>query len=136
MSRVQDNISATLNPVASALQATPIMGAPPPPWVRPDILNGFSQTASPQPVCAFHLDALDYVHVKLALTHAAGTAAGTSAFILPLGFRPLETLTFMGTDATGVSTSVTVDNAGNVANFNLMAAGDQILASFIFLAEA
>lgn len=134
-SRVQDNIGATVDPAVRALAATPIMGAPAPAWVRVDLLGGYSQTAAPQPVCAYHKDALGYVHAKIALTHAAGTAAGTAAFVFGTGYRPSETLTFGGSDAGGLFVAMTVDASGNFANLAVLAAGDQIRMVFSFLAE-
>ena len=134
--RTQDNINGTLAPVAAALGATPIMGAPPPAWIRPDILNGYGQLAAPLPLCAYHKDALGYVHTKIALDHAAGAVAGTVAFVYGSGYRPSETLTFSGCDAAGVLMAMTLDSAGNLSNLAALAAADTVRMCFSFLAEA
>ena len=41
-SRTQDNIAGQLQPISDALSRTPIMGAPPPAWVKADLLNGYA----------------------------------------------------------------------------------------------
>lgn len=133
--RAQDNVAAVLDPLAEAVGNTPIMGAAPPAWIRPDLTGGYSQTAAPQPITAFHKDALGYVHVKVGLTHAAGTAAGTTAFTFPAGYRPSETLTFAGSDAVGLLVAMTLTMAGVFANLAVLAAGDQVRLNFTFLAE-
>lgn len=133
--RAQDNVGQVLDPMAKALYATPIMGAEPPAWILLDILNGYSQTAAPQPATAHHTDALGYVHAKVALTHAAGCAVGTVAFQFPLGSRPSETLTFTGSDAFGLLMAFSVDGSGNFANLAVLVAADQARLVFSFLAE-
>ena len=133
--RTQDNIAATVTPIATRLNATPIMGAPAPAWIRPDLVGGYSQTAAPQPVVAYHKDALGYVHVKVGMTHAAGCAAGTTAFLFGAGYRPSETLTLTGVDAVGLLVAMTLTAAGVFANLAVLAAGDQIRLYDTFLAE-
>ena len=63
-SRTQDNVSQVLTPVAKALQNTPIMGAPPPSWILPSLLNGYASFGLGTAAPAFHRDALGYVHLK------------------------------------------------------------------------
>lgn len=135
LSRTQDATAAVLNPLAEAVGATPIMGAPPPPWILPDIVNGYAQAAAPQPLCAFHADALGYVHAKISLTHAAGAAAGTAALVFPKGARPSETLTLSGNDAAGAAVAMTLDGSGNFSNLAVLAAAATVRLVFSFLAE-
>lgn len=130
--RAQDNIDATLGPIAAALTATPIMGAPAPAWVKASLAGGYSQTAAPQPVVAFHRDALGYVHTKLGLTHVAGCVAGTVAFTYPLALRPTETLTLAAFDAAGAVSAVQVNSSGQLSNVAVLAAGAQVRGYFIF----
>lgn len=122
--------------MAQALAKTPIMGAPLPGWVNATIsaANGYSQTAAPQPVVAYHIDALGYVHTKLGLTHAAGCVAGTVAFTYALGYRPSETLTFVLCDANGINSAVQIDVFGQLSNVAQLAPGDEIRGYFIFRA--
>jgi len=135
-SRTQDNVSQVLTPVAKALQNTPIMGAPPPAWIRPSCLNGFSTPATVQfPAASFHKDALGYVHCKLSVGHTTGTAALSAIFVLPIGYRPAETLPFAGMAAGGVYQGVFVLKTGEVQNRLVMAAGAVLYVNFSFLAE-
>lgn len=134
-SRTTDNVSAVLNPLAEAVGNTPIMGADPPAWIRPDLAGGYSQTAAPQPITAFHKDALGYVHAKIGLTHAAGCAAGTTAFTFPLDYRPSETLTLSLSDGAGLFVAMTVAATGAFANLAILAAATDVRGVFSFLAE-
>jgi len=134
-SRTQDNIAATLTPLATALAATPIMGARLPAWIRPDLLNGFADYGSPFAIVGFHKDALGYVHCKGVMIHAAGCAAATVIMIFPLGYRPLETQRFSVPGAAVTVQEITVDAAGNASPNAAIAAGAACDFSFIFLAE-
>lgn len=136
-SRVQDNVSALVTPVARALQGTPIMGAPPPAWILATPLNGFSTPSSAGfPSISFHRDALGYVHVKMSVAHVGGTAALSTIFELPIGYRSKETLPFAGMAAAGAYQGVFVLANGQVQNRLIMAAGAVLYANFSFLAEA
>lgn len=135
LSRTQDNVAAALDPLARALANTPIMGASPPPWIRPTLLNGYAQAAAPRPVTAFHKNALGYVHGKFALVTAAGCAANTRAFTLNAGFRPAETLLFVASDSTGLFWEIIIDGAGAFIVRTATVAGDVVAGAFSFLAE-
>jgi hypothetical protein len=134
-SRVQDNIDGTLGPIAEALNATPIMGADPPAWIRPNLLNDFVNVGGGNALVAYHKDALGYVHVKGVVTHVAGVGAGTSLFAFAMGYRPSEELLFAvyGTGATAQFLSVSADS--NVYNQVAVAAGGIIGFTLSFLAE-
>jgi hypothetical protein len=133
VARAQDNVDTALRTTAQSVAVTPIGGAAPPGWVKPDQLTGgYAQTALPQPVVSFHKDALGYVHTKLGLTHAAGTAAGAIAFTYPLAYRPTETLTFILSDAAGANSTIQVAANGQLTNVAALAAGAQIRGYFIF----
>jgi hypothetical protein len=135
-SRVQDSIQGVLAPVAKALQGTPIMGAPPPSWIYGAPLNGFVAPALPQfSSIAFMKDALGFVHVQMSATHAVGTAALTTIFILPMGYRSRQTLPFAGMGSAGAYQGVFMLNTGEVQNRLIMAANAVIYANFSFLAE-
>lgn len=135
-SRLQDSIQNVLQPVAEALQATPIMGAPPPAWIYATPINGFATPASAAfSRLGYHRDALGYVHVQMSATHAGGTAALSTIFNLPAGYRPLSTLPFAGMAAAGAYQGVFVLRTGEVQNRLIMAAGAVIYANFSFLAE-
>lgn len=135
-SRVQDNVQGVLGPVAKALQNTPIMGAVPPAWIRASPLNGFATPATAQfaPI-AYHRDALGYAHVRVSVSHAAGVAALSTIFVLPLGYRPGFTLPFAGMAAAGAYQGVFVLADGQVQNRLVMAAGAVLYANFSYLAE-
>lgn len=133
-SRVQDNIGQILNPLAARVNATPIGGAPPPAWILPSLSGGYSQTAAPQPACAYHKDALGYVHTKLSMTHAAGAAAGVVAFTYGPNFRQGEVLTFTLSDSVGLTVMMVVSPNGEISNLTPIPAGDDVRGYFIFLA--
>lgn len=140
-SRVQDAIWNTLTPLAKRVGATPIMGASPPPWIRPDIIStsGFAQVATGAtpflPVTAFHKDALGYVHGKLGLVTAAG-AGPVTVFPMPVGYRPAETLSFFGGDGGGVNVwEFAVFQNGDLQIVSALGAGGLVVATFTYLAE-
>jgi len=137
-SRVQDNVQGVLAPVARALQNTPIMGAASPAWIRPTLLNGFGAPAVVAPPfddVAFTKNALGEVWVKGACSHAAGTAAFTTIFLLPLGYRPSRLRQIPVSGSAGAAQSVWVLPSGEVQNRILMAAGVSLYPEFSFLAE-
>lgn len=135
-SRVQDNINQTLQPVAEALQQTPIMGAPAPDWVTLlPLQNGFAATGGGQASPAYHRDALGYVWVKAAFTSAAGAAANTVVCALPVGYRPAETLHFAVKGTAGTVQFISVAPSGDCAVEVAVAAGGFVDVSFSFLAE-
>lgn len=133
VTRAQDSVNGTLGPLAERVGNTPIMGAPLPVWVRPDqLLAGYSQTAAPQPVVAFHIDALGYVHIKTGLTHAAGCAAGTIAFAMPLAYWPTETMTLAAFDQNGINSAVNISILGEFSNLAALAPGDEIRGYLVY----
>ena len=138
LSRAQDNIQSLVAPVVTALQATPIMGAPPPQWIVPTLLNGFGAPVAFTPPFeppAYSKDCLGYVHVKGASNHAAGTIALTTMFLLPVGFRPSRLRQIAISGSAGAAQAVWVYPSGEVKNRILMAAGASIYPEFSFLAE-
>lgn len=133
-SRVQDNVNQTLQPIATALNATPIMGAPPPSWVRPALVGGFTNVGGAQALLAYHRDALGYVHLKGALTNTAGCAANTVITDLPAGYRPSELLRFAVAGTAGAQL-VSVAPNGAVTVLLVVAAAGLVGLQFSFLAE-
>lgn len=131
-SRVQDNVQDVLAPLAQRVGSTPIMGAPPPPWIKPSLLAGWSNLTT-RVQSGFHKDALGYMHFRGYL--AAGTLSAI-AFVLPAGFRPGETVVFApyvynGAPTTGyleVRTDGGVFLSGPVGTLELSLAGLTFLA--------
>ena len=134
-SRVQDNISAVLSSVAKALQNTPIMGAPPPAWILPELQNGFIQFAAGTATCAFHKDALGYVHCGGLVKSPAGVAANTLVFTLPIGYRPAAVRIFPVRGTGGTFQAVSVLPTGAVTTELLIAVNGDASLEFSFLAE-
>lgn len=140
-SRTQDATAAVLEPVAQQLGATPIMGAPPPSWVKPDIISssGFAQgpsiAATPLPTTSFHKDALGYVHGKVNLITAAGVAGNVVAFNIAQGSRPGDLLPFLMSDGGGVVSEVTIGPDGNFTVVPAVGAGGLVVGTFTYLAE-
>lgn len=133
-SRSQDNIDATVRPIAMAVGKTPIMGASPPAWIRPELSTLFANVGAPLALAGFHRDCLGYVHSKGSLVSAAGCATGTTIMVFPMGYRPSETLR-LPVPVTAGGQWVTVNAAGIVATAFVIAAGGGIDLAFNFLAE-
>ncbi len=135
-SRVQDNINATLRPLAQAVGATPIMGAPPPAWISPNLLADFVNVGGGSATAGYHRDALGYVHIKGLVSTAAGTAANTTIFTIAMGYRPKESLLLPVFGTAGAVQFVTITPAGAVQARLLIAAGGSIGLNVTYLAES
>ncbi len=111
------------------------MGAPPPAWIAPDLLNGFANFGAGHAEAAFHKDALGMVTVKGLISTAAGAAAFVTMLALPAGYRPLakRRLAVEGNGAT--FQSVQVNPNGDIGNVLAIAAAGYISIEFSFLAE-
>lgn len=135
--RVQDNVGASLSPIATALNATPIMGAAPPPWIRPELATGWANTGAPFALAGYHRDALGYVHGKGVLFNASGGALppGTPILTLAMGYRPAEVQRFSVPGAGVTAQELTITSAGVVSNNAAVANGAAIDLVFNFLAE-
>jgi hypothetical protein len=133
--RVQQNINAVLEPLARAVQNTPIMGAPPPPWTYPDLLNGWTNHGPPFATCAFHRDCLGYVHFKGVAHNSAGGANRNPIFILPVGYRPAEENSFTCAATPGTTQNMTLTRDGIFQPDSNVANNGHVHFSMIFLAE-
>lgn len=148
-SRTTDNVSAVLNPLAQAVGATPIMGSPPPSWIRADYRSGAAMAATgfldvaPASVAGatpqqtiFHRDALGYVWMHVAAVTAAGVAGGAAMLTLPQAYRPAQPSTMPAFNATtGALNQLTISVAGVVATVPAVGAGQSVVGYFSFLAE-
>lgn len=136
-SRIQQSIDATLRPVAAALAATPIMGAPAPPWLALDLLGGWTNlnvTNKLFPPAGHHKDALGYVHLRGYLVAGTLNVAGAK---LPGGYRPAYRLTFPAYVFNGASVTgdIEVRADGNIMLLVPAGTTNVALDSIIFLAE-
>lgn len=135
-SRLQDNIAGVLTPVARAVMATPIMGAPPPPWVAANLLNAWvniNPTNSLYPPAAYHRDALGYVHLRGYIVN--GTLNAT-VLTLPAAYRPAYRMTFVAASFGGAGFSVIEVRAdGDVFCTEPVGTTNLVLDSVYFLAE-
>jgi hypothetical protein len=141
-SRVQDNVGQVIDPLAKAVGKTPIMGAPPPPWIRPNIeaASNYEQapssTAVPLPLLSYHKDALGYVHGRIAvLAKAGGAAANAVVWVMPSGYRPEAFELWTLSDGAGLVWEMAAYPNGNVTMISALAAGDVAIGSFLYLAE-
>lgn len=137
--RIQQNISNVLAPVAQAIQNTPILGAPPPPWQLPTLLNGFTflYTGTLAKGTGFAKDALGYVWCNVTARNSSGgpAAAGTPIFRFPVGYRPVTPMGFAcnahtSVDPVDLGIDGTVSDGSNIPN------GSHIHLCFSFLAES
>lgn len=136
LSRVQANVAQVLNPVAQALGKTPIMGAPPPPWIAPDLQNGFIDSGSDAGRPSFHKDALGYVHGRGEAKIVAGTAGSTVVYTLPLPCRPSLVLR-VPVFGTGITLQwLSISPNGDVTALLAIAAPGIVDVNFDFLAGA
>lgn len=135
LSRVQDNVARSLNPVLSAVAATPIMGAKPPPWQIAQLQNGFTAWGSGFAAPAYMLDALGFVHVRGLAKTVAGAISGTVVLVLPVGMRPSASLTWAANSGTGSHVSMLLHVDGSMFIGTNLGAGDGVAVNFDFLAE-
>lgn len=138
LARLQDNVDATLAPLATAVISTPIMGAAPPAWIRPELSAGWvmlavTSAAYSQP--AFHRDALGYVHSKgFPINNSGGPLTG-AIFTFPRGYRPGESTRFI-VEGTGLAQNIiSVTPNGNVTPQTAVINGGTVSLVFSFLAE-
>lgn len=135
-SRTQDNISATLTPIATALNKTPIMGAPPPDWTLITLENGFEYTTTNQQQPAFQKDALGYVWAAGGgIQNAAGVAANTVVWTFPLGYRPGAVIHFAVKGNGATAQFIEVRPNGEASVEVAVGAGGYLDFYFSFLAE-
>lgn len=134
-SRVQDSLDNTLTPVAKSLINTPIMGSPAPAWQKPDLLSDWTNLGGEFAVAGYHKDVLGYVHMKGAITTAAGRLARVAIFVLPMGYRPLQTNIF-AVEGNGITANfLVIEGNGTVSSDIAIPAGQYIFLTCTFLAE-
>lgn len=132
--RAQDNISATLTPIANALGATPIMGANPPPWIAMDLLGGVVATTA-QRVPTYHRDALGYVWAGGSFTAPGGGLLATAVvWTFPMGYRPESAIHFVA-QSVGALQFLTVAPNGDVSVDQAVLGAGVTQFYFSFLAE-
>lgn len=137
LSRVQDNIARTVEPVARALQGTPIMGAAPPAWVRPSKYSQDFADVSATLQTAMHQDALGYVWLRLTATTPGGVGAGSEVFVLGGTFCPRTTIPLLAFNgSTNAVNPLSIDATGSVKTLVAVGAGQSIRGYVAFLAGA
>jgi len=84
-------------------------------WTAPTFQNSWVNSPGSQPA-GFFKDSFGFIHLRGAIKN--GSAINTVAFILPTGYRPATTSSFICRSFNGVPTDIhcvsTVDSAGNV----------------------
>ncbi len=133
--RAQDSVDIVLRPLAQAVGATPIMGAPAPPWLAPGLQNGFINLTAGFVPAGYHRDALGYVWARAVLQSTPGAAAGTTLFELDPGYRPLFSLLFAVYGDAATLQFIVITPTGLIQNQVAMAAGTNIGFHVSFLAE-
>lgn len=135
-SQVQARVNQVVEPVATAVNATPIGGAAPPAWIRPNFGTSWADlNSSGSAVLAFHKDALGYVHLKGVIANTSGAPNAGTICTLPLGCRPLELHEWPARAGAGFS-FFAIDQKGIVSPPGGVAAGDFLVLQAIFLAGA
>lgn len=84
-------------------------------WIAPSLLNSWVNYGGEHEVAGYLKDTMGFVHMKGLIKSGAGTA-GTTLFVLPVGYRPAETVIIptVGADAAEI---MSVDTSGNVKVF-------------------
>lgn len=131
--RQTDAISRLVEPVAKAVMATPIMGAKPPAWILPQLLNGFTAVAGYVPP-RYHLNALGYVNLQVVSLNAGGCAIGTVMFNIQKGYRPSASFIVAG-DMLSAFGSVRISPTGDVITRQVLAPASSLNFIVSFLAE-
>ena len=62
-------------------------------WIAPTLLNGWVNSGGSYATAGYMKDSMGFVHIK-GLVKDGVTTVTTSLFVLPVGYRPLETLYF------------------------------------------
>ena len=132
--RVQDSIGTQLTPVARAVAGTPMLNGTLPQWIAISLAAGFANLGGSFATAAYHKDALGYVHVKGQIVCAAGCAAFTPIFTLPMGFRPHETLR-LPSEGVGAYQGIDVTTYGPFQNVVAIGAGGGMSLACSFLAD-
>lgn len=131
LSRVQDQVVGTLNPIARAVGATPIGGAPLPGWIRGQPVGGVTPIGSGFQPLSYYIDTVSLrVELGGGFTTAGGLVAGDFFMQLPAGARPAFNRAFCGTALVGgvpVPVSFGVRSDGGCAAFVALAAGDSLI---------
>lgn len=141
LTRTQDAITQVLNPMATALQNTPMMGSPAPAWISATFndaswVNAGGTGANAFATAQFHLDALNYVHVKGVVKTSIARAAASTIFVLPSGYGPKETHVIAAWDLTaGAATAFTVFPSGVIQSPIIAINHVLSLGDLVFLAE-
>lgn len=118
------NVEAVVGPLARALNPTPIMGAPQPPWIVLDLLNGYAtQTGFQAP--SYFVDCLGGVVFAGSASNATGVGALTPIFLLPLALRPLFNRAIVGYGSGGASALV-LSPDGNASWLGVVAAAGSV----------
>lgn len=112
-SRVQDNVSAQLQPIAQALSVTPIMGTVPQ-WIASELLNGWVNFGSPFATAAYYKDALMRVWSRGTLSNPTGAPLAAVVLKFPLGLRPAQRQRLPVVGDSGTFNFLTVDVDGTV----------------------
>lgn len=136
--RQTDAIDRLVTPVCKAVMATPIMGAKPPAWIRPQLESGFVDqgvgfAGVDYAPARYHKDALGYVHVQGYVTTPGGVAALSPVFTLPPGYRSRLGLAEVANS--GGFAVIVLRETGQLIVAGALGAGAGLTLNFSFLAE-
>lgn len=80
-------------------------------WITPTLTNGWIQKAGFMPI-GYMKDELGFVHIR-GMVDGTGAVSGSTAFTLPIGYRPLSSTYCIG-NGSGVFASVPIATDGTV----------------------
>jgi hypothetical protein len=134
VSRVQDLISNTLTPVATAVQNSPLMGRTPV-WIALAADPAFINLGAPYATLAYYVDVLTRLWTKGVLITSAGVGAGATVATLPPGARPKETQRKSVEGNGGTAQFISIAPTGVCTVELAIAAGGTVDFDFSLLAE-
>lgn len=82
-------------------------------WIAPTLLNGWVNYGAGLATTGYMKDSMGFVHIKGFIKSGVATS-GTSIFVLPVGYRPLETL-YYTTSSNGALAWGSIGTNGAVA---------------------
>ena len=100
-------------------------------WIAPTLTGGFANLGGGFQKAGYYQDVTGRIYGRGILTNAAGCAAGTTVYTLPLGYRPVGDENFAVIYQGGFAT-VAVSRAGPVVINTAIAAGQFLAVPFNF----
>lgn len=84
-----------------------------PAWQIPTLVNSWGNVGAPSASAAYLKDPMGFVHLRGTVQNGS---SGTTAFVLPAGYRPVATITYAGSgNAGGEDRMISINSSGSVS---------------------